>query len=122
MPKLWLLRRGNFYVYSGEMELDKLHRFATMDYDTASIKGQIPSSPTALEKLWKMMQQEIEEQGGIVNTLLMKDEYGNINIPAVIIVYALPTFTCIGVCLIFMKGESHVEAVDNSKEEKKKKQ
>lgn len=60
---------------------------------------------TAFQKLWQVMLTEIEENGGWLNTFLMKDDKGNINYPVVIIVYAIPLFTIVGVCIICMKGD-----------------
>jgi hypothetical protein len=59
---------------------------------------------------------EIEENGGVFNTLLMKDEHGNPNVPAVIVVFALPVLTCISLCFIFMKSDNTHEILqDKSK-------
>ena len=68
---------------------------------------------------------EIEESGGWLNTFLMKDNEGNINYKAVLIVYAIPVFTFIGVCTICIKGDSTEEEqkpkqTGNQKKDKKK--
>lgn len=32
-PTIWLLRKGKYYQYEGELELEKLINFALNDYD-----------------------------------------------------------------------------------------
>jgi hypothetical protein len=51
-----------------------LIKFATEDYDTAKIHGRIPVEPTLFEKLWKIIVMGIEDSGGMVNMLMMKDD------------------------------------------------
>jgi hypothetical protein len=54
-----------------------------------------------------MMLIEIEENGGFINTILMKDSLGNVNLPAVVLLFGLPLMGFITICFIFNKKPSN---------------
>ncbi len=66
-----------------------------------------------------MLLEELDENGGLINTLLMKDDKGSINYQAVTIVFALPILTCIGICFIFLKGDNTQSANNQVNQQKK---
>jgi hypothetical protein len=43
------LRKKRFYQYEGDIELDKIEQFATLDYAKANHQGEIPGEPGAFE-------------------------------------------------------------------------
>ena len=115
VPVAWLLHRGRFYVYKGGYEIEDMHQFAIEEYEKASVKGQIPVAPGAWEKLWSMMKEEIEENGGVLNTLMMKDEDGKVNVMLVVMVYAIPLTTLSCVCFILLRRKEEDSEEDDQK-------
>lgn len=80
IPTIYLLLKGTFYEYPlRKLSPTSINDILTFlkDYTSlASNRGQIPEDASSpLRKLWLMMQTEIAEEG-LVDLLLMKDEFG----------------------------------------------
>ncbi len=51
---LAFLKRGKFYLYSGDkLSLEKLEDFALNSYEKSQEQGLIPATPTVFQALWE---------------------------------------------------------------------
>jgi len=56
--------------------IQKIEYFALEEYKYTNIKGLIPEEISFWKKLKAILDSELEESGGLINLLLLKDENG----------------------------------------------
>lgn len=76
-------------------DLESLVHFATESYELAEHQDRVPLIPTIWDELRYVWNQEVKMKGGIVNTLLMKDDEGTIYYSAILMVYGMPVITVV---------------------------
>jgi hypothetical protein len=72
----------------------------------------MPIIPTFMDEFKHMWNEEVKLKGGVINTILMKDQKGSIHFSAIIMVYILPLFSVVIFYLMMKSAFSGADDLD----------
>ena len=90
-----MLHKGHFHVYAGKADdQEALIDFAISNFHDVDVtKMRVPKVPTVWDEVVDFWDYEVKHKGGVLNTMLMKNEEGRVHIGALFMVYGMPIAT-----------------------------
>ena len=95
-PLIVMLHRGHTYRYTGNVnDQDALLEFAIEKFHDAEHKHQVPILPTLMEEFRDLFNYSVKHKRGLVSSMLMRGDEGDISYAALFSVYILPVLIVI---------------------------
>ena len=92
-----MLHKGHHYKYTGDIrDQEALIDFALTNFHDSEHKVQVPILPTLSEELRDLFNYSVKHKGGLINSMLMKDEFGDISYGGLFAVYCVPVLIVFG--------------------------
>ena len=126
-PTILFFRRGQQYLFEGELDLDQLYQFGSAEYINAREQGPILKEPSGMSAFWSGLVETLDGRGDALDAFLIKDDKDNINHMAMVVVIGVPIIMLFCVCYVIIDNEVPYQqskakvGVDEAKDKKKEK-